>query len=79
MAIGGYLIAHGYLTSTVGGQVEGSLICLAGAGFSAFDAYVVKRKLQVTAATGSVPTTVNMLQPAPQASMKPIPDTPGET
>jgi hypothetical protein len=71
---GAYLVSHGVMTSDQTSGFVGSVLFLGGVGFSVFDKLVVKRKLVVTAATGAIPQSVNMLKPAPQATMQPIPD-----
>ena len=56
MGFGAWLLTKGYLDGSTVTNVEGSLICLASAGFTVFDKFVVNKKIATAASTGTKPS-----------------------
>ena len=76
MAFGGWMIANGNLDASAAGQVEGSLICLIGVGWTLAAKAAIAGKISSARAEvppGYVPAgSEAAAAPAPQASMAPI-------
>lgn len=45
LALGGWIVSHGYATNDTAAQITGSLLALAAAGFSVVDKFVVDHKI----------------------------------
>jgi len=79
MALGGYLLSKGYLDASTVTGVEGSICCLAAAGFSIWDKFGVNDKIVAAfnAPAPAVPAKSVNFAPTPVAgpvTMAPIPN-----